>query len=430
MKKLFIFPLLFFITSTIFTQGYASTEQVLKLENMVYVPSGTFQMGTKIGGQSDERPVHTVTLSGFYMGIYEVTQKEYMEITGTNPSRFLGNNLPVESVSWFDAISFCNIKSKKEGLTSVYNIEETKNGIIVTWVQDANGYRLPTEAEWEYAARGGYGSPENYIFSGSNNASEVAWFKDNSNGNTNEVGTKNANIFGIHDLTGNVWEWCWDWYGRYNEVAKTNPTGASTGSSRISRGGSWASSIYNINSTYQIRSTKRGYDFPTVVSAYQGFRVVRNDINIIHENTTEEVESNTLIDSEKLLFGINANAGGLIPLGAIKSSGPSINLEFLKGNFLSIINLNVSIENEKNFGFGFSGLFNYLWKSKIGDFYLGGGLGYLFQEDHYFTFGANVGYRYITSFGMYFNIGGYIGGKISNSFILDIRPVVGAGYNF
>jgi hypothetical protein len=136
-------------------------------------------------------------------------------------------------------------------------------------------------------------------------------------------------------------------------------------------------------------------------------------------------------NSDKLNIGINANAGGLIPLGNdFKSSGPSANIEFIKNNFYSIINLNIPIEND-DVGFGFSGIFNYLWKSKIGDFYLGGGLGYTYHTDHFFTIGVNAGYRFVTSFGMYFCVGGYLGGKINDdNTMLDIRPVLGVGYMF
>jgi len=132
---------------------------------------------------------------------------------------------------------------------------------------------------------------------------------------------------------------------------------------------------------------------------------------------------------EPLKIGINANAGGLIPLGeTLKRGGPSVNVEFIKNNFYSIINLSIPIQD--SVGFGFSGLFNYLWRSKIGDFYLGGGLGYTYHTNHFFTFGTNVGYRYVTSFGMYFGAGAYIGGRVNDGIMLDIKPVLGVGYVF
>ena len=134
-------------------------------------------------------------------------------------------------------------------------------------------------------------------------------------------------------------------------------------------------------------------------------------------------------ESEKMIFGINANAGGLIPLGnTLVSGGPSINLEFIKNNFYSMVNISMPIQD--NIGFGFLGIFNYLGKSRIGDFYLGGGLGYIYHNFHFFTFGVNAGYRYVTSFGMHFNAGAYIGGKLNDGIDLDIRPVLGIGYSF
>lgn len=134
-------------------------------------------------------------------------------------------------------------------------------------------------------------------------------------------------------------------------------------------------------------------------------------------------------NDDKLVVGINANAGGLIPLGdSIKAGGPALNIEFIKNNFYSIINLSLPIQD--NVGFGFSGLFSYYWKSKIGGFYLGGGLGYTYHTDHFFTFGANVGYRFVTSFGMYFGVGAYVGGKVNENIMLDLKPVLGVGYDF
>jgi hypothetical protein len=140
----------------------------------------------------------------------EVTQKLYQEIMGENPSGFKGDNLPVENVSWHDAVEFCNALSKKTGLTPVYTIELLNYGIdiIVKQNDSANGFRLPTKEEWEYAAKGG----DNYIFAGSNNIDDVAWYRDNSDSKTHPVAQKKSNGYGLYDMNGNVWEWCWDHY--------------------------------------------------------------------------------------------------------------------------------------------------------------------------------------------------------------------------
>lgn len=205
-------------------------------EGFVLVEAGSFQMGSA-DGRSTEKPVHGVTIGkAFYMSKHEVTQRRWREVMGTNPSHFKGNNLPVENVRWYDAVEYCNRLSKKEGLIPAYRI----SGKNVTWHPSANGYRLPTEAEWEYAARGGNRS-RSYTYSGSNSAGDVGWYKDNSGSKTHEVGLKRSNELGLHDMSGNVYEWCWDWYGEnyYGSSPSSGPRGPSGGSGRVVRGGSW-----------------------------------------------------------------------------------------------------------------------------------------------------------------------------------------------
>jgi len=198
------------VTELNITMEKGSSQQTERLENFVFVEGGTFQMGSN-DGDSDEKPVHSVTVSSFYVGKFEVTQKEYQNVMGKNPSYFKGENNPVENVTWYDAVKYCNKRSEKEGRTPSYNI----NGNNVTCDFSANGYRLPTEAEWEYAARGGNKS-QNYKYSGSNKIGDVAWYDSNSGLRTHPVGQKAPNELGIYDMTGNVWEWCWDWYdGNY-----------------------------------------------------------------------------------------------------------------------------------------------------------------------------------------------------------------------
>ena len=236
--------------------------------DMIFVQGGTFQMGDTWGdGDSDEKPVHTVTLNSFYIGKYEVTQAQYREIMENNPSYFKGDNRPVERISWYDAVRFCNKLSESEELEPCYII----NGSKVTCDFTKNGYRLPTEAEWEYAARGGSLS-HGYKYSGNNNVEDVAWYNNNSGGYTHEVGTKQANELGIYDMSGNVWEWCWDWYAQdyYNNSPQYNPKGPNSGSHRVIRGGKWNDEFKNV------RNANRGNGAPSVSYGGVGFRVVRS----------------------------------------------------------------------------------------------------------------------------------------------------------
>lgn len=189
--------------------------------NMIKVSGGTFQMGATSEQSSfyydKELPVHQVTLSDYYIGETEVTQELWKRVMGSNPSGFSGSSkLPVENVSWNDCQNFI---TKLNALTG-------------------KQFRLPTEAEWEFAARGGNMS-QGYKYSGSNDIDFVAWNVGNSDNKTHEVGTKAPNELGIYDMSGNVWEYCQDWYGSYSSSAQTNPTGPSSGEDRVIRGGFW-----------------------------------------------------------------------------------------------------------------------------------------------------------------------------------------------
>jgi formylglycine-generating enzyme required for sulfatase activity len=190
------------------------------INNMVYVEGGTFTMGaTPEQGRdaySDEKPIHHVTVSSFSIGKYEVTQEEWEAVMGNNPSHFKGAKRPVENVSWTECQKFIN---KLNSMTNKH-------------------FRLPTEAEWEYASRGGKRS-KGYKYSGSDNLNSVAWFKSNSEDTTHDVGRKFPNELGLYDMSGNVLEWCQDWYDSYKYDAKNNPSGPSKGSYRVNRGGSW-----------------------------------------------------------------------------------------------------------------------------------------------------------------------------------------------
>ena len=216
--------------------------------NMVRVDGGTFMMGATseqgADADNDEKPAHQVTLSTYSIGETEVTQALWQAVMGSNPSRFKGDNLPVEKVSWDDCQTFIQKLNQLTG----------------------RRFRLPTEAEWEYAARGGSKS-RGYKYSGSNNINDVAWYDDNSSSKTHPVKTKQANELGLYDMSGNVWEWCQDWYGSYSGGSQTNPTGPSSGSDRVSRGGGWGSLAG------YCRVSNRYYNSPGDALNYLGLRL-------------------------------------------------------------------------------------------------------------------------------------------------------------
>ena len=215
--------------------------------NMVWVAGGTFRMGatSEQGSEiSDEKPVHSVTLSGYYIGKTEVTQALWQAVMGSNPSYFEGDDLPVEQVSWDDCQEFIR---KLNSLTG-------------------QNFRLPTEAEWEFACRGGNNS-RGYKYSGSNYIDNVAWYDGNSGDKTHPVATKSPNELGIYDMSGNVWEWCADWYGDYSSGRQTNPKGPYGGSGRVNRGGSWYNFARNCRSSIRID------DYPTYRDDLLGLRL-------------------------------------------------------------------------------------------------------------------------------------------------------------
>jgi len=243
------------ITKKIAEEVSTGQSQVSSISaNYVLIPSGVFQMGNN-NGDSDEAPPHPVTVNAFYIGKFEVSQKEYIAIIGKNPSSFKGDSLPVENISWYDAVEYCNRLSAKEGLQPAYHGE----GDDISCNFAASGYRLPTEAEWEYAAGGG----KTVTYSGSNNADAVAWFNVNSDGKTQKIGTKVANNMRLYDMSGNVAEWCWDWYRSYGDESYIEKT-------RIVRGGGWG------NDEWNIRVTARKHHSPLMRNSSVGFRVARS----------------------------------------------------------------------------------------------------------------------------------------------------------
>jgi formylglycine-generating enzyme required for sulfatase activity len=195
---------------------------------MVSVRGGTFTMGSS-SGENNEKPQHQVTLRSYNIGKYEVTQAQWMAVMGDNPSKFKGcDNCPVENVSWDDIQKFIGRLNELTG----------------------KKYRLPTEAEWEFAAREGV-KKQKYEYSGSKSIDNVAWYSDNSDGKSHPVGTKAPNKLGIYDMSGNVWEWCNDRYGNYTSLQQTNPQGPSSGSDRVLRGGGWYFSASLCRVTYR-----------------------------------------------------------------------------------------------------------------------------------------------------------------------------------
>jgi formylglycine-generating enzyme required for sulfatase activity len=237
--------------------------------DLVPIPGGRFPMGSpesEGGRNDDEGPVHDVWVSSFACMRTPVTRRFYAEIMGSDPGWPEGeaDDRPVNDVSWYDAAAFCIHLSEREGLTPCYGIDGEK----VTWNRTADGFRLLTEAEWEYACRAGsvtrwsFGDDEEKL-------GQHAWYRDNSNGEPQSVGRKDPNAWGLHDMHGNVHEWCWDWHGPYSVATVTDPAGPLEGESRVLRGGSFHDSPWNLRSTDRVRLV------PTVRIRFIGFRCAR-----------------------------------------------------------------------------------------------------------------------------------------------------------
>ena len=243
--------------------------EIRSLLNVQLVPAGQFTMGCtseQTDCSNDETPTHQVTISkDFYMMESEVTQALYQRVMGENPSYFKGSHRPVGNVSWYDAVKLANKLSEMEGLEQCYSI----NGETVRWSvrwsnPECKGWRLPTEAEWEYSARGG----QSYKYAGSDNVDEVAWYHGNSGNETHDVCGKNRNGYGLCDMSGNVWEWVWDGYSTYRSSPTVDPLGPDSGSSRVLRGGSCSYTQFD-------RVSIRSYSRPSGTSSFVGFRLCR-----------------------------------------------------------------------------------------------------------------------------------------------------------
>ena len=238
---------------------------------MVLIPGGTFTMGSERNEEGDE-PAHKVTVSAFYIDTHEVTQAEYERLMGKNPSLWKDPRNPVEQIRWGQAAAYCNARSREEGLRPAY---EEK-----TWACDfaTDGYRLPTEAEWEFACRAG--TTARYFFG--NDAARLgdyAWFRDNCMRTPQTVGTRRLNPWGLHDLYGNVWEWCHDYYAEnyYNWSPERDPRGPEKGDTRVIRGGAWSSKATQCRSAYRDQEYPQFTDvcFAADRAGLIGFRCVR-----------------------------------------------------------------------------------------------------------------------------------------------------------
>jgi formylglycine-generating enzyme len=240
-------------------QEEAEEKEVDKEE---FVQGGTFMMGSD--DEEPSCPIHGVTVSDFWIMKTTITQRDCNELMGDSLSEFIGPENPVESVNWYDAVAYANALSLKDCLVPAYTIQGDK----VSCNFKTAGWRLPTEAEWEYAARGGSKS-RGYKYAGSDDIDAVAWYRENSEGQPHEVGTKDPNELGLYDMSGNVSEWCWDWYDVFIAQKQVNPHGPWSGSTRVIRGGSWDGDASECTVAYRSGNNPdfRYYDV--------GFRLIR-----------------------------------------------------------------------------------------------------------------------------------------------------------
>lgn len=306
-------------------------------ENMQYtlIKGGTFQMGSPESEpeRSSDEIQHSVTVGDFYMSKTEISQKEYQEVMGVNPSATKGDDLPVTNITWYDAVQYCNKLSQKEGLDPCYTISEN----TVTWDKSANGYRLPTEAEWEYAARANTDTPfsfGDYVHNSDANCYNAYGYNNDASGNwvngsgaylrkTVAVDQYAANDYGLYNMHGNAAEWVWDWYSEYDSETVTNPTGSESGNAKIVRGGGWNDHPKHIRSAY------RGAQ-PADVGLYSiGIRPVRNagtatgKIKSVYSAKAEQKTGKTLI----VYFSQTGNTEGLADLIHEMSGADIVRLE-------------------------------------------------------------------------------------------------------
>ena len=288
-------------------------------DGFVLINGGTFLMGSpeSENWRIDDEVQHSVTVSSFNIDPFETTQADYERLMGSNPSEFKGDQLPVESITWLEAILYANAKSEAEGLTPAYSVSENS----VVWDRSANGYRLPTEAEWEYACRAGAETPFNYGHTlGADNANfyghypyeiEENYFDNSSleakpgvyRGTTIETGSFYQNAWGLYDMHGNVNEWCWDYYGPYDTAVSVDPTGAASGTRHIYRGGGWNDFGKNMRSAYRAAGQSNLKSFNL------GVRLVRNADPEMTGTVTASEMTNITEASGKILIAFFSWSG-------------------------------------------------------------------------------------------------------------------------
>ncbi len=273
------------VISNTLGKTYRNGEVVKEVNGLelVYVKGGAFIPGNSRNSSKKKVTNRIAAVNDFLIGKYEVTQEQWVQLMGFNPSTFnTCLRCPVENVDWYEAVEFCNKLSEQAGLMPYYTIDKkTKDPgnkkkkdikkYTIRLNANANGYRLPTEIEWEYAAKGGLDTTT-FVYSGDNDLNKVGWYKNNSNFQTHLVGQKQANKLGIHDMSGNVWEWCWDWFDKdyYKSRSTNHQTGPTEGTQRVIRGGSWFILADGANVNY------RDGTVPYRHVASVGFRVVRS----------------------------------------------------------------------------------------------------------------------------------------------------------
>lgn len=301
-------------------------------DDFILINGGTFVMGspTDEPERGTDETQHEVRVDSFYMAKTELTQKEYQAVMGSNPSESKGDNLPVTNITWYDAIQYCNALSEKEGLTPCYTV----SGNTVTWNKSANGYRLPTEAEWEYAARANTTTPfsfGDYVHDSDANCYNAYGYNNDASGSwingylgyTVDADSYNANGFGLYNIHGNAAEWVWDWYDEYTANSAVNPTGSASGNYKIARGGGWNDFPKHIRSAY--RSA-----FPADVPLYSiGMRAVRSaeasngEVKSVYAAKAEQKTGKTLI----AYFSQTGNTDGLAKIIAEMSGADIFRIE-------------------------------------------------------------------------------------------------------